>query len=603
MAEFDPATQTRRDRTRPSNVAKSMLDPRIYRAALLPVVLAIVVAAFSLENRPRPIGTTLAPDAFVGLDARKQLDTLAARFPDRRPGSPGDDALAAEIAAQFRSLSSTFQVRTVRFEGETIDGERTLTTVLATQAGAPAPQLVVMAHRDAAGHGARAELSGTAAMLEIARAVADGRLRRTITFASVSGGSGGAAGAADLAYRLQTPVDGVIVLDDLAGARARRPFVIGWSNGGGSAPIQFQRTVEAAVLAETGTSAGGSSAREQLARLAFPATVTEQGELERAGVPAVTLSAGGERAPSAREPIRTTRLQAFGRAALRALYALDNGPDVSGGVQSSMVTARKVLPGWAFRLVAAALLLPALLVTVDGWARARRRRVGVAQGVGRVVAAGAPFALAAAFAWFLGATGLLAATPPAPVPAGAIPIQGWALACEALVLLLGFVLVRRLLAAEPAGAGIGMLLGMLIVELVAWVVNPFAALLLVPAAHLWLLLAAEEVRMRRPVAVLLVVVGLAPFAIVALTEAHALGMGPLQWLWALVLAIAGGHVSVGAWLLWSLFAGCAVAALLLALARRPAPAPPPAEQTPPTRPTLGYAGPGSLGGTESALRR
>ncbi len=79
-----------------------MIEPRLYRAAFLPALLAIVVAAFSLENRPRPIGTTLAPDAFVGADARKQLDQLAARFPDRRPGSPGDAALAAAIAHEAR---------------------------------------------------------------------------------------------------------------------------------------------------------------------------------------------------------------------------------------------------------------------------------------------------------------------------------------------------------------------------------------------------------------------------------------------------------------------------------------------------------------------
>ncbi|HEU4977830.1 MAG TPA: M28 family peptidase, partial [Solirubrobacteraceae bacterium] len=351
-----------------------MLDARIYRAALLPVVLAIVVAAFSLENRPHPIGTTLAPDAFVGADARKQLDAWVARFPDRRPGSAGDEALAAAIAGQLRAMSKTFQVRTVHFEGETIDGERDLTTVLATQAGAPAPQLVVVAHRDAAGRGAAAELSGTAAMLEIAHAVADGRLRRTITFASVSGGSGGAAGAADLARRLDVPVDAVLVLGDLAGTRVRRPFVIGWSNSGGSAPLRLQRTVEGALHTELGADPGDPSARAQLSQLAFPATVTEQGELARSGLPAVALSVAGERGPAAGEPVSTPRLQAFGRGALRALFALDNGPDIAGGPQSSVVTARKVLPGWAFRLVAFALLLPLWLVAIDGWARARRRR-------------------------------------------------------------------------------------------------------------------------------------------------------------------------------------------------------------------------------------
>jgi hypothetical protein len=35
-----------------------VLDARIYRAAFLPLLLAVLVAAFSLADRPRPIGTT-----------------------------------------------------------------------------------------------------------------------------------------------------------------------------------------------------------------------------------------------------------------------------------------------------------------------------------------------------------------------------------------------------------------------------------------------------------------------------------------------------------------------------------------------------------------
>jgi hypothetical protein len=592
-----------------------MLDPRIYRAGLLPVVLAIVVAAFSLQNRPRPIGTTLAPDAFVGTVAAKELDQLATQFPDRRPGSAGDDGLARRVAETFRGLSPGFQVRTVDFSGETIDGAQDLTTVLATQAGAPGPQLVVVAHRDAARHGAKAELSGTAAMLEIARAVADGRLRRTITFASVSGGSGGAAGAADLASRLAGPVDAVLVLDDMAGARPRRPFVIGWSGGGGSAPLRLQRTVEAALRTETGADPGAAPARAQLARLAFPLTVTEQGELGRAGLPAVAVSASGERGPAAGEPVDAQRLQVFGRAALRALFALDTGPDIAGGPQQSVVTARKVLPGWAFRLLAATLLLPVLLTAVDGWARARRRHVPVARGLRRVLTAAAPFALAGLFTVLIGVVGLLSATPPAVVPADAIPVAPWALVSIGLVALLGFVLVRRALLGRPAasgsngagrqteiaGDGIGLVLALSVVCVLVWVANPFASLLLVPAAHLWLLLAAPQIRLRRVLAVGLVPLGLVPFALVGASEARALGMGAGQWTWALALAVAGGQVGIWTWVVWSLFAGCALSALLLALRGRPPESSPPEQIT--VRGPLGYAGPGSLGGTESALRR
>ena len=43
-----------------------MLDGRIYRAALVPVLLVLIVCAFSLKDQPPALQTTLAPDAFSG---------------------------------------------------------------------------------------------------------------------------------------------------------------------------------------------------------------------------------------------------------------------------------------------------------------------------------------------------------------------------------------------------------------------------------------------------------------------------------------------------------------------------------------------------------
>jgi hypothetical protein len=99
-------------------------------------------------------------------------------------------------------------------------------------------------------------------------------------------------------------------------------------------------------------------------------------------------------------------------------------------------------------------------------------------------------------------------------------------------------------------------------------------------------------------------VSLLPFAMAALVLARQYGLGPLDSAWALLLAVAGAHVGPIAWLFWSLVAGCAIAAVVLAW--RPVP-PPPRVEDPGRRITvpgpLTYAGPGSLGSTESALRR
>ena len=76
-----------------------MLDPRIYRMGLVVVVLAVFVVAFSLANQQGPLETNLVPDAYNGSAAFSDMNTLAKEYPDRQPGSAGDDALASYVAS------------------------------------------------------------------------------------------------------------------------------------------------------------------------------------------------------------------------------------------------------------------------------------------------------------------------------------------------------------------------------------------------------------------------------------------------------------------------------------------------------------------------
>jgi hypothetical protein len=87
--------------------------------------------------------------------------------------------------------------------------------------------------------------------------------------------------------------------------------------------------------------------------------------------------------------------------------------------------------------------------------------------------------------------------------------------------------------------------------------------------------------------------------------AHQLGFGPGGLAWTAVLLFAGGSVGLGAAILWSLAAGCTVACAMVALepSARPASSRRGAPSEVTIRGPLSYAGPGSLGGTESALRR
>jgi len=107
--------------------------------------------------------------------------------------------------------------------------------------------------------------------------------------------------------------------------------------------------------------------------------------------------------------------------------------------------------------------------------------------------------------------------------------------------------------------------------------------------------------MRPVVSGVLIAIGLAPPLLVVLYYAHSLGLGPIGVLWSGVLLLIGGQFTVLSAVLWSVLLGCVASVILLMLRALRDPAP---GQMPITvRGPIGYAGPGSLGGTESAIRR
>jgi len=627
-----------------------VLNGRIYRAAWAPLLFALAIAGFSLTGRAAPLVSNLAPDAFEGARAFASLQGLAKRFPDRGPGSAGDEGTAAETVRDLRRLGGAgaggYAVTAHRFEAQTIDGERTLTDVVARRPGTTGERpIVVMAHRDAAGRGAAAELGGTAVLLELARVLAAGETKRTIVLVSTSGGSGGDAGAAQFAEHARewlgagagaeaggaggSPIDAAIVLGDTAGARLRAPYVGAFSDGAGSADGTLVSTVDAALAAQAGLPAESPGGWEQAAHLIFPLTAGEQGPLDAAGMPAVVIGADGERGTPADEPVSEARLEGFGRAALSAVYALDGGPDIGGGSETGLSIRHKAIPGWALRLVAAALLLPALAVLGDGLARARRRRERVGRWVAWTLACAAPFLLCALFVVALGRLGAIAAPRP-PVSPEALGFDGAAkeeAAAAAMVLLLGCMarpaLMRRL--GLPRGpndedaAAAGPLLVTGALAAVVWVVAPLTSLLLLVGLHVWLLFAsplrpsAGRGGRVSPAALVLVAIGAVPVAALAAVYAAQLQLGWGAAAHTALELLAGGRIGIAGAALWSVGFGCLAAILAVALAAE-APAPAGAGPGGPDEGGSGdekitirgpgsYAGPGSLGGTESALRR
>ena len=622
-----------------------MLDVRIYRAAFLPALLALFVVAFSLEERPSPLRTREVADAFDPARAygservRDSLVQLGAAFPERRSGSAGDAALADRVGEVFRAAG--FEVGRATAPGRTVDGETELETVVGLRPGLSSRRIVVLAHRDSLDSPGLADLSGTAALLELARIFRTrapsseqdageagkpqliGRdLRKTLVLVSTSGGSGGGAGARAWAREQDVAgIDGVLVLGDLASAAARKPWVVPWSNGDEQPPLGWQRTVETAVRQEAGTDPGGARASAQWSRRALPLAITEQGEINRAALPAVLLQVSGERGPGRSAGVSRGRFAALGRGALRSVIALDEGGRRGaggdtrppfGGEPEGIVTLRNLLPGWSVRLLLLCLLLPALLAALDSFFRARRRGLHTGAWFAWALAAGAAVPLAWVWLRVLGIAGALPA-PHAPVDPAELRLdtgQAAALASVALAVAGGLLLLRPLTRSSlrsrgsPAAGAAGAVVGALVcgITLAVWLVNPYAAALLLPAAHLWLFLGVSQTRLRGRLAWLALAGGLVAPTLVLAYELRALRAGPFELARMWLVATAGGHVSAWSALALGALAGCLATLVRILLARRRIAAAAP-DEPPGTRGPATYAGPGSLGGTESALRR
>jgi hypothetical protein len=261
-----------------------------------------------------------------------------------------------------------------------------------------------------------------------------------------------------------------------------------------------------------------------------------------------------------------------------------------------------------------ALILPVLLTMVDGLARARRRGHSISRWLVWVIGAALPFLIALALTIGAKLVGVLAKTPPGPVPAGAVPLGAGGVAT---LIVLALVVVATFFAWRPLtalfagvrrwdlsasdGAAAAVLLVLCVTTLVIWARNPVAAALVVPALHLWMWVLDPDIRMPRALTVLLLALGLAPPVFVVLYYAGAFALGPAGVAWNGLLLIAGGQIGILVAVEWSLLLGCVAGVIAIAARAQRVDRP---EQVPVTvRGPVTYAGPGSLGGTESALRR
>ena len=609
-----------------------MLNGRLYRAAFLPFAARAGDRRVLADGgRRRRCARRSRPTPSKARGRSPNCSSLAARFPDRRPGSPGDEALAAlrraaRCAGSAAPPAGGFTVHTRHITRADDRRRATLTTVIAQRPGSTArAPIVILAHRDAAARGAARRAVGTAALLELARVFAARETQRTIVLVSTSGGSGGDAGAADFAAhrrRAHGPFDAAIVLGDLAGAsRQRKPFVVPYSDGLGSAPLELQRTVDDAITHETGCDPGRAERARPARAPRVPARRRRAGPAQRrrgaGGARAgLAANAGPTRRRARRAPQRLRRARP--RRAQRRRRARRRARRRHGACRPGSCSQRKTIPAWALRLLVGTLLLAAAArrsptasrACAAAACRSARWRCGRSPARCRS---------SAARAVRVPARRARHASPPrpsAPVPAGALPFDGagadgrarGVALVFALAWLLWPLLVRRLGLRRPCPTrtprrGLPTVLrAARRSRCVVWIVNPFAALLLVPALHLWLLIASPELRPRpRRGARAGRARRSSRSRCSSPSTPHQLGLGPGQRRVEAVLLLAGGHVGLRARRCCGASRSAAPRpSSMLALrtagaaARRGGPT---SDVEITIRGPLSYAGPGSLGGT------
>jgi hypothetical protein len=586
-----------------------VIDPRLTRIFVLPILAVVVLAAFSVGDRPNALRTFQAPDAYDGAVAMADVNRLITGYPSRPAGGAADRDAADEIAGRFKT--DGLDVDTDTITARAPDGTSgDATQVYATRPGAGEGAIVVAAARDSIRPGSRAELTGTATLLELSNLLGKRRVSHPIVLASVSGTVG------QLGYRalvkhvqaMDAPVRAIIVIGTV-GTPDLSPPVVGFSNGPELASLRLRRTIEEAIRAQRPLGDARAGAAAQLVRLAAPVTTGGQGPLLRAGLPAILFSTSGDRvAPSDALPT-AQRMEADGRAVLTSIIAIDNAGSVDLGPQQRLTAGDGTIPGWAIRAIVLVLLVAPGLLVIDGLARARRER----QRVGRWMLWTALFAVPQLLA--IGVVALANGAGWIDLPGGPIDPAVWDGDITPLAIFVGVTLVGQL-ALRPLilialglrgrrsnvpGAPLGLAVVLLVTAFATWVVNPAAAAMMVPAALIWPVILDTGMRPPKGWALLGVLVGLAPLLLLAenLLTRYPLGDASSAGSWFVALLSDGG-IGLFPQLWFTVLMGCSIGALLLARHGRSTD-PGDAEVT--VRGPVTYAGPGSLGGTDSALDR
>ena len=528
------------------------------RGTWLLVALPLLLAAFTV-GRPQALPPPALPPAFDQVTAEQLARELARDYPDRSPGSAG--ALGAATWLHDQLTLYGFEPQEDRFAAVIPGrGRVELMNLVAVVRGVSQRKIVITAHRDntGEGQGANDNASGTAALVELARAYAPAagsmvqtRPSHTLVFVSTDGGAFGALGAAHFSEssRYRDDAVAVISLDAIGGFGKPRLLIAG--DTARSPAASLVRTAAVRVLEQSGSEPLRASTLRQLLDLGFPFTLGEQGPFVARGIPAVTLTTARD-GPS--DGFSDTRLSAerlgeLGRATQNLVGSLDAGLELAQGTTSYVYLGTRIVRGWAIEFVLLTALLPFLIGAVDLFARCRRRRIPLAPAARSLRSRLLFWGYAGLLLYVAARLGAFPDGEPRPLPpdAGVYDPSPVVLGVLAALLVTGWLIGReRLIPRRPATLEetlAGHTIALLALGLVALVVvatNPFSLVYLLPSLYAWLWL--PQAHAASPVVRgALLIVGLAGPVILTLSFATRFDLGS-DAPWYLLSLVAAGYV-------------------------------------------------------------
>ncbi len=558
-----------------------MVDPRIYRLAFAPALVALVVLMFSVEPIPEPVQ---APETFAAdFDGRRAAATarrIIQLAPERTPGSEGDQAVADSIAERFGEIEAgkvTEQDYEGSFDGEDVE----LRNVALTLPGNSSKTIVIVAGRDSArGSGASSSAAATGILLEMADELGRTSHEKSIVLLSAGGTSDGASGLREFldSYPTLDQVDAVVGISQPGTGSPSPPHVLQWSTGPESTSSQLVESAKLALSEETDYPAGQGGFLGGLFRLAIPAGLGNEAVAISEGLDAVSISGAGERplepADDDTASLSEESMGEFGNTTLAFVLALDSQEgELTHGPAVHLTIAGNLIPGWAIGLLALTLLLPALAASIDGMARASRRREPALGSLVWALSRALPFLAALALLYLLALVGI-APSPDFPFDPGRFDL-GWRAVGVLVALLAAFAGVAVLLRPfalppvpmrETLATALGVVASLAVLGI--WLINPYLGLLCVPLAHVWLLGARPATAASIAGTLVAAVIALAPLTAAVIHLGSRLDLGS-DTPWTLMLMVTDGQIGLLQACLGCLVAGSLLGLLALAVPRSP----------------------------------